>query len=200
MFYPIMPKNSPGKDVLAYWENFLLDEDINYLLSKCDEKPSVPGTIGGGSNSIVVDRSIRSTEVVWLDMMPENMHIWEKLSDVVSKVNSIFYKFDLTGFCEAMQLGVYKAESNGHYDWHIDAAPSDTNTPRKLSIVLLLSEPSEFEGGELQVKAYTDKAESLELKKGRAWFFPSYVLHRVTPVTKGIRKSLVLWVGGPEFR
>ena len=67
-------------------------------------------------------------------------------------------------------------------------------------MVLSLSEPSEFEGGLLQVKIDNDEPKTLELKKGRAWFFPSYVLHRVTPVTKGIRKSVVIWVGGPAFK
>jgi PKHD-type hydroxylase len=65
---------------------------------------------------------------------------------------------------------------------------------------MLLSDPSEFEGGELQVKPYSDEVQTLEIKKGRAWFFPSYMLHKVTPVTKGTRRSLVLWVGGPAFK
>ena len=67
-------------------------------------------------------------------------------------------------------------------------------------MVLLLSNPSEFEGGQLQIKANNDEPINLEMKRGRAWFFPSYTLHTVTPVTRGIRKSLVLWVGGPEFK
>jgi PKHD-type hydroxylase len=65
---------------------------------------------------------------------------------------------------------------------------------------MLLSDTSEFEGGEFQVKTNNDEAQTLETKQGRAWFFPSYTLHRVAPVTKGIRRSLVLWVGGPAFK
>jgi PKHD-type hydroxylase len=65
---------------------------------------------------------------------------------------------------------------------------------------LLLSDPNEFEGGELQVKPDSDDIKFLEQKQGRAWFFPSYTLHRVAPVTKGVRRSLVLWVGGPPFK
>jgi PKHD-type hydroxylase len=64
----------------------------------------------------------------------------------------------------------------------------------------MLSDPSEFEGGQLEIKVNNDDPVTLEQKRGRAWFFPSYVLHRVTPVTKGPRRSLVLWVGGPEFK
>ena len=67
-------------------------------------------------------------------------------------------------------------------------------------MVLMLSDPSEFEGGQLEIKTDSDNPITLEQKRGRAWFFPSYVLHRVTPVTKGTRRSLVLWIGGPEFK
>ena len=76
----------------------------------------------------------------------------------------------------------------------------DRHAPRKLSLSMLLSDPSEFEGGEFQVKTDDDNVKQLETVKGRAWFFPSYTLHRVAPVTKGVRRSLVLWVGGPPFR
>jgi PKHD-type hydroxylase len=67
-------------------------------------------------------------------------------------------------------------------------------------MALLLNNPEDFEGGEFQVKADSDVSKNLELKKGRAWFFPSWVLHRVAPVTKGVRKSLVVWAGGPSFK
>ena len=77
---------------------------------------------------------------------------------------------------------------------------SNKNAPRKLSMVLMLSDTSEFEGGELLLKSDSDEHKSLSMAKGRAWFFPSYMLHKVTPVTKGVRKTLVLWVGGPEFK
>jgi PKHD-type hydroxylase len=119
---------------------------------------------------------------------------------VVAEVNRQYFHFDLTGFYEPMQLGVYTGDTGGHYGWHTDSSSQDSGVPRKLSMVLLLSEPSEFEGGEFQVKTTSDEAQTLELKRGRAWFFPSYTLHRVTPVTKGVRRSLVLWVGGPPFK
>jgi PKHD-type hydroxylase len=97
-----------------------------------------------------------------------------------------------------MQLGVYTEHDQGHYDWHIDSGLETNTVPRKLSMALLLSDPSEFEGGELQIMR-AGVPESVEQKRGRAWFFPSYLMHRVTPVTKGIRRSLVMWVGGPAF-
>lgn len=200
MIYPIPPRSTPGKDYLAYWEGFLSDEDINLLLAQPEWLTVQSGCIGGAGDSSVVNDSIRASQVAWIGFKPEIAHIWEKLANAVAEVNSRYFHFDLTGFHEPMQLGVYTEQQKGHYDWHIDAAAGDRNVPRKLSFAMLLSDPSEFEGGEFQVKTCNDEVQTLECKRGRAWFFPSYILHRVAPVTKGVRRSLVLWIGGPAFR
>jgi PKHD-type hydroxylase len=78
-------------------------------------------------------------------------------------------------------------------------ACKDGSSPRKLSLILQLSDATEYEGGELQLKDSSDHT-AVERKKGHLIAFPSYLLHRVTPVTKGIRRSLVVWISGPAFR
>lgn len=200
MIQSIPPRNIPGKDRLAYWENFLTLDEINTILAQPEWLSMQNGCIGGAGGTMNVDFNIRASQVTWLGSKPELQSIWIKLADIVAEVNSRFFHFDLTGFHEPMQLGLYTEEQQGHYSWHTDAGPDDNKVPRKLSVAMLLSDPSEFEGGEFQVKTYSDEVQTLECKKGRAWFFPSYTLHRVAPVTKGIRRSLVLWVGGPAFR
>jgi PKHD-type hydroxylase len=200
MFYSIPTYNYFGKDSLAYWENFLTDDDINILLAQPEWLNMQVGRIGGSSGADVLDPSIRANEIAWLHTKPELIPIWKKLAHVTAEVNSRFFHFDITGFHEPMQLGLYTGENKGHYNWHIDSGVDDRCTPRKLSLAMLLSDSSEFEGGEFQVKTDNDTAQTLECKRGRAWFFPSYTLHRVAPVTKGVRRSLVLWVGGPPFR
>jgi PKHD-type hydroxylase len=77
--------------------------------------------------------------------------------------------------------------------------PNDHIFPRKLSFSLVLSDNSEYDGGTFEVM-YSKKPEQLQQKKGRLLVFPSYMLHRVNPVTRGTRKSLVFWVVGPKFR
>lgn len=200
MRYPIHSRNIPGKDHLAYWEGFLSDEDINLLLAQPEWLNAQAGCVGGATAHNEVNPQVRASDVAWIGLKPEIAHIWEKLSNMVAEVNSRYFHFDLTGFHEPMQLGIYTEQQQGHYDWHIDASVTDRHVPRKLSLAILLSDPSEFEGGEFQVKTVNDNVQTLECKKGRAWLFPSYTLHRVAPVTKGIRRSLVLWVGGPAFR
>lgn len=199
MMYPIPPVNTFGKDNCAYWEDFLTKEEIEYLSNIQSEQDIMPATIGMSSNPII-DKSIRSTKLAWLEPNEHNYKIWDKFAKVIAEVNSRFFHYDLTGFYEPMQLGIYAAEDNGHYDWHIDMYKENKDAPRKLSMVLMLSDPSDFEGGKLLIKTDRDEPRTLDMIKGRAWFFPSYMLHKVTPVTKGIRKTLVLWVGGPPFK
>ena len=200
MIFPIPPRNLTGKDHLAFWEGFLAAEDINLLLAQPEWLKLQRGCVGGSAGSHEVNADVRASEIAWLGMKPELAHIWEKLATAVAEVNRRFFHFDLTGFHEPMQLGLYVEEQAGHYDWHTDASPMDASVPRKLSLAMLLSDPSEFEGGEFQVKTCNDEAQTLECRRGRAWFFPSYTLHRVAPVTKGVRRSLVLWIGGPPFK
>ena len=193
------PKNHYGLDDYAYWEDFLTEDDIRFLQYHPSLLNANSAEIGGQSKDRSQDLNIRRTNVGWLDFSIENKHIWDKISNVVAEVNSKFFHINLTGFYEYMQLSEYSASFQGHYNWHTDGSKLDKNVPRKLSMVLMLSDPSEYEGGELQIKTGEENT-TLEMKQGRAWFFPSYMLHRVTPVTKGIRKTAVLWVGGEPWQ
>jgi PKHD-type hydroxylase len=189
----------PNSGSVAYWENFLAPEEINLLLAQPEWLNMQDGVINTGGQAPVTDETIRKTKVAWLDTKPELETIWGKFASVTAEVNAQFFHFDLDGFYEPMQICLYEEQTLGHYDWHTDWSSKSTGVQRKLSMSLLLNDASEFEGGELQIKQVTDVAQTLECTKGRAWFFPSYTLHRVTPVTKGIRRSLVLWCGGKPF-
>jgi PKHD-type hydroxylase len=200
MILGIPPRLTRGQDDLAFWDGFLTEAEINFLLARPEWLQTQPGCVRVAENEAALQTSVRETNVAWLGAQPELHQIWSKFANVFAEVNRRNFHYDLTGFYEPMQIGVYTADKKGHYDWHTDASSMDTGAPRKLSMALLLSDSSEFEGGEFQVKASTDEARTLETKRGRAWFFPSYMLHRVKPVTKGTRRSLVIWAGGPAFR
>lgn len=199
MIYPIPPVNTFGKDQSAYWEGFLTEDEIYYLLNITNWANTQPAKIGSDSG-LIVDKDIRSTKVSWLELTNENKDLWNKFAKVIAEVNSRYFHFDLTGFYEPMQLGTYTAEDKGHYDWHVDMFIGNKTVTRKLSMVLMLSDPSEYEGGEFLLKSDSDNPTKLDMVKGRAWFFPSYMLHKVCPVTRGTRKTVVLWVGGPPFK
>jgi PKHD-type hydroxylase len=201
MIFPIEPRNIANRNNIAYWQDFLTEEDLNIILSLPEWHITHTAEVGVQAHSNgVIAPDIRRTDVAWMNVNNATIPIWQKITNTVAEVNRQYFHFDLTGCYEPAQLSLYTEKNKSHYNWHTDALMGDSKAPRKLTMVLSLSNPHEFEGGELQVKINDDQPQTLELQKGRAWFFPSWVLHRVTPVTAGIRRSLVLWVGGPPFK
>jgi PKHD-type hydroxylase len=199
MFAAIPPRQFAGSEAIAYWENFLTEEDILQLLNHPQWQQLQQGATGINGVRIIEPKT-RQNQTTWLVPCEKTKHIWDKIIIAVADVNRTYFHYDLTGCYEPAQLGLYLGSEQGHYDWHIDNSEKTNQIPRKLSMSLLLNDLTDFQGGELQVKVANDEPINLEQAKGRAWFFPSYMLHRVAPVTKGVRRSLVLWVGGPPFR
>jgi len=194
----INPKVPFNTEWCAYWENFLTDEELNFLIHHHAWHNKSIAQVGG-SDVPSADLDYRRTNVAWFDFNVEHQTIWNKITEIISTVNNQFFHVNLSGIYEPMQLTEYSASDKGYYDWHTDFGVEDKLVPRKLSMVLMLSDESEYEGGYLQIKTRRDN-QTLEMKKGRAWFFPSYVLHRVTPITKGIRKTAVVWAGGEHWK
>ena len=117
---------------------------------------------------------------------------------MATEANNCLWNFDLVTATEDLQFTEYYATNKGHYDWHLDTGP-DNLSIRKVSITVQWSDPSEYEGGELELLRGRDP-EIAPKGKGVVVMFPSYIMHRVTPVTKGTRKSFVLWLGGGHYR
>jgi len=165
-------------------------DDLRKIL---DSKPLHDAEVGGDSN--LVNASIRRSKIFWLPKNEEFFPIYDLLFKHIIKCNNEFYHFRLSEIIENIQYTVYDASDQGYYDWHLDMGPGKAR--RKLSLVCQLSDPSEYEGGELQI--HNGQVTVPEKEKGVIILFPSYLLHRVTPVTKGTRRSLVLWIDGPAF-
>jgi PKHD-type hydroxylase len=141
--------------------------------------------------------ALRKSRVGWLPMNENFLWLHEKLGDMVNIANKELWRFDIAGMAESIQYAEYPADG-GHYDWHMDTGP-DQFSRRKISITVQLSDPSEYEGGDLQLKINSGH-QNTPKGFGTVVIFPSYLLHRVTPVTGGLRKSLVLWITGPAFK
>lgn len=199
MFVPI-PPHLPKRDTHAYAEDFLSSEDLEFLLNLPEWGEVTNGKIQTTFTQGQEDSNIRRTKIAWFYNTEQNKYIWDKLTPVIAEINAKFFEFDLSGIYEPAQLGLYLAEDNATYDWHVDTYPRDSGISRKIAMVLLLNDTDEFDGGELHIKNVSNDSIKLELKKGRAWFFPAYTLHTVTPVIRGVRKSLVVWASGPAFR
>lgn len=197
---------TPSPDVanretcITWWDNGFSQDEVQRLVSygnQLVEKEGVDGTVGDNRT----DPNYRSSKIAWIGYNQETNWLYDKLSYISRQINGQYYNFDLSGFVEDFQYTIYNSAEVGgdHYDWHMDKGYRDGASPRKLSLVVNLSDPSEYEGGELQFHA--DRGlEVADKTQGKVHCFPSYILHRVTPVTKGTRRTLVVWIAGPKFR
>ena len=138
---------------------------------------------------------IRKSDVCFIQPDNENEWIFQRITDGVLAINKEIFNFDLEVF-PVLQFTRY-VSPDGKYDKHIDITLNAER--RKLSITVQLSESDVYEGGELLLWTSSKPIETLK-NLGTMIAFPSYVLHEVTPVTKGTRYSLVAWVEGPQFR
>jgi PKHD-type hydroxylase len=142
--------------------------------------------------------SYRRTDLLWLDDLKELESIYKTVDELINFVNNSYYHWSLD-YLEMMQYGVYKSKDQGFYDVHTDSRLHDnTGKVRKLSFSILANDPSEFDGGDFLIH---DQAtpRRVSLVKNQALFFPSFMPHSVTPVTQGVRKSIVGWIVGPNF-
>jgi len=128
----------------------------------------------------------------------ETEWLYNKLGNISRCLNGMHWRYDISGFSEDLQYTRYN-DDDSFYGWHIDSGQTNSEHPqRKISITLQLSESSEYEGGDFQIRS--SKLNTCPKKKGLVIAFPSHSLHQVTPVTKGIRRSLVVWLCGPPLR
>lgn len=186
---------SKGISPYAWWDGAFSDQQLDWLQKKAKEATKEAKVGSGGKGK--TDEETRRSELTWLNKDAESAWVFESLSHVVSRLNADHFQFDLTGFGEAIQLTNYHENRQGMYKWHQDFG--GTGPSRKLSIVLQLSDPKDYQGGELQILNSKNPI-SIEKKRGLITVFPAWTLHQVTPVIKGTRQTLVAWVSGPEFK
>jgi len=187
-----------GEHTFATWENGFSLEEIQKIIKYGDQLCLNQASVGG-SNGGVVDAEIRRSKTAWISCNNETQWLYDKLAFIARQLNGQFFNFDLYGFSEDFQYTVYESNDQGFYDWHLDRGNQGGSPPRKFSMVLQLSDPYEYEGGNLEIMGGRNVSTVLK-QRGLVAAFPSFMLHRVTPVTAGIRKTLVVWITGPAFR
>lgn len=202
----------------VYWDGAFSEEELKKMCDYFAEQGVERGTTVGAKISeantgeIKIEQTpnenVRKSNVKFHNRNENTAWIYDRFNWVIQQLNEQFYGFDLYGY-DTMQYTEYESVENGKYDFHMDTimgrnVPTDMQTQglRKLSLTMALNEPGvDFEGGNFQINQGQEAdAENVELKKGRIIAFPSWMLHRVAPTTKGKRKSLVIWVLGPKFK
>jgi PKHD-type hydroxylase len=177
----------------AYWEDAFSKEECELLIDIGNTQKKVAGST---VNKPETNPNLRKSEVSWLYPNNDNKWAYERLTSIITDLNNRFFKFDIFGVTEGFQFTKYSAPG-GKYGKHVDCVYN--GQVRKLSFTLQLSDPSSYEGGDLSLHL-NDSPTLMSRVQGSVALFPSYVLHEVTPVTKGTRYSLVSWVTGKPFK
>jgi len=170
-------------------------EQCQMIIDAGQKQPRENGQVGGGKGGMV-DTKTRLSHISWIpfNVLPE---MYKTLERVMLQTNGNHFGFEGMQITENAQFTEYS--DGGFYDWHIDSDVNCANEPpvRKISMTCLLSNENEFEGGGLELMS---EGKFARPKQGHAIFFASFIRHRVVPVTKGIRRSLVMWFGGTPFK
>ena len=149
------------------------------------------GVTGG-----VIDTQTRTSHISWIPFS-KTPEMYKDIENIMKTTNGNHFGFDGMQITEMAQYTEYP--EGGFYEWHVDNDVNCAHEPpvRKISMTLLLSPESEFEGGDLELMA---EGKIAKIKQGHAVFFASFIRHRVKPVTRGRRQSLVMWFGGTPFK
>jgi len=200
--YKFGPAYSYGlnKDPFVVWQGALSPAECMEIKTVGDSLIPANATINDDQNNEI--SNIRRSKVSWIkeEHLP---WLYPRIEYITQQLNGHHYDFDLWGLNEDLQYTVYDENDQGFYSWHQDSFTTikdniDQRLPRKFSLSILLTDPSEYDGGELKI--HDGNIVNTPKDQGVAIAFPSWQLHCVTPVTRGQRHSLVVWVTGPRFR
>jgi len=175
-----------------FFKRYFTNEQIEGIRELASHYPAIDGNVSG-----TINKSYRTSEINWIPLNKETHYLYENLLRLAKKANKEMWNFHLSTIKDDLQFTTYKAENEGHYDWHMDFGGERSST-RKLSMVVQLSDPDDYTGGKLQFMINREIINAPN-QKGTVIFFPSYLMHRVTKIESGTRNSLVCWFHGPPF-
>ena len=176
-------------------DKIFTNQELNEIVTQADQVKKVSSTVGSGAVS-----DYRVCDIAWLEsdeIESDFDWIYATLADAISQANNEHFQFDLN-YLTALQYTVYNGNNHSNYQKHLDVGRQFPN--RKLSFSVQLSDDAEYTGGDLRFHYIKNQPEVVPREKGTVVFFPSWIVHDVTPVTQGTRRSLVGWVNGPNFK
>ena len=186
------------------WKSYMVEtttpiftpKQCQMVINAGRSEPKQNGSVGGREGESQIDTKTRTSHISWIPFT-KTPEMYKDIEKVMKTTNGNHFGFDGMQITEMAQYTEYP--EGGFYDWHIDSDTHFAHEPsvRKISMTLLLSPDNEFEGGDLEIMK---EGQAAKLKQGHAIFFASFIRHRVTPVIRGNRKSLVMWFGGTPLR
>lgn len=171
------------------WEGAFSDNNIKNIIDRAEAQGlEEAGTMSG------ITEGVRQSKVTWFS---DDLNMRDQIWDFVLEANRQ-WGFNVYKYAD-IQYTIYEGSNKGHYHWHSDVDwLSPIASQRKISITVQLSGPDEYEGGDFEIQGASLTPEYKT--RGTVLAFPSYHMHRVAPVTSGVRRSLVAWFEGPSWR
>jgi PKHD-type hydroxylase len=183
-----------------YWfDKGFSSEELEKVSREVELLPFKEATTFASTKKQNVVKQIRSSSIKWVPQNNNWSWLYDKLMEQSVEANKVLWNFNLISANELIQYTEYYDVAGGHYTWHQDIGPGMASL-RKVSITVQLSDADDYEGGNLEIWSGGESVKIAPRGRGNVVIFPSYMMHRVTPVTKGTRKSFVLWVGGEHYR
>ena len=191
-----------AKAIWAY-DSFLTPEECQLVIDFCEDEQREweSGTVGVAVGEYKVHDQTRNNQISWIhrtdDIHPMGW-LFERLDAKMWVMNDYWFQVDYEFHgCLKIQYSLYRPGE--YYHRHMDTGFRDNQeTQRKLSCSVLLSDPADFTGGDLDI--YGGKLDQKEIQQGQIYVFPSIVTHEVEVIQSGIRRSLVAWYRGPSWR
>lgn len=195
--YRLCPSpNIGGETCFEVWDEGFTHDECDRIIEIGDSFNPEDAVVGNDA-APGVNSSIRISQTSWIPLNDDTEWIYNRLGKILRTMNGMYWRYDIHGFHEHLQYTVYDG-SGTHYDWHVDNNMMTDLPPRKLSMSVQLSDPDDYDGGGLEIS--DGQIVEATDDRGAVIVFPSYRVHRVTPVTEGVRRSLVVWANGPAFR
>ena len=185
------------------WYGVIPPEKIDEIISESEKYPSTPSVMGPTQENSNKNHNYRRSDVSWIPPADaSSLFIANIIAHYAFEANRNAFGFNLGNRVNDIQYTKYYGSDQGFYNWHIDTFFHGNSKAfdRKLSVVIQLTDPDEYEGGDFKFESHLEVPDPTELrKKGTVLVFPSYTQHMVEPVTKGERRSIVSWIEGPRF-
>ena len=188
------------------WKSYIVEtttpiftpEQCQDIINAGRSEPKQDAYVGSkkGIKDSILDTKTRTSHISWIPFK-KMQPMYKKIEKIMKATNGNHFGFDGMTLTEMAQYTEYP--EGGFYEWHVDNDVNCAHEPpvRKISMTCLLSPENEFEGGDLELMA---EGKVAKIKQGHAVFFASFIRHRVKPVIRGNRKSLVMWFGGTPFK
>lgn len=202
--FPLIPYNQftpqSNWNTFYYWKNVFDDNmirnltDMVYANYKFEKGKTGTKELGNETDSY----STNNRDIAYINPQPHSKWLYDLLFPLALEANEKAFHFDIDIVTDSIHYVIYP-EDGGHLDWHMDVGAFGVNK-RKLAMTVQLSDSSDYEGGDFQIWMGGEDYLTVPREKGDVIVFPSFCMHRVTPITRGERRCLVFWTGGRPFR